>query len=520
MNRIYQAVSSLFHTEEDEESEDNKTTRTRISELSPKRSSSTSSMVARHHNSSDSTQVICIHIFSSDLKKAWCYSLDNQEGSKIGSVSSDWVTDDAYFPKTCFIAFIRGKSCKLYSLDGRLVYVKRQECHVFVASKEQIETESTQSEFWIEERRTGIISLGTCSKERKDNSDKPLRYVCLERNGTIVADRKVAKSWEQFCLIPVPLSYVKSPRTNITVRILDHRGRFLTIGDHGKVYFHHGPFAALRDSISFEYSKEQSICRLKSTWNGHYVRLDSSISTTKPFLVADSENESSAAVFQVHWHSKAFFSLKLPTGFVSCRPNGSISCTSMQDRTWERLHLSSIISCVPKEDAQVSVRLERHSHSRRVLYSSVVIPCDCRTAFSVISDYDHLKCFCRHVIESCVKRQVAEDEYEIQTIEQHGFLFFSKKSQQLLRVKESYPHSLVIELIESNMLKEYHAIWIVEPLQEAELCCFLSLHVSSKPKSSIPGFLLDSVCKGSCLATMEDIQKECIRRMKCYHSSE
>ncbi|EME27426.1 hypothetical protein Gasu2_35230 [Galdieria sulphuraria] len=512
MNRIYQAVSSLFQNHKEEDDESDHDSATRISELSAQHPSS----VVACTNSSDSTQVICIHIFSSDLKKAWFYSQDIQEGSKIGSVSSDLVTDDAFFPKTCFIAFIQGKSCKLYSLDGRLVYIQKQQRHLFVASKEQVETENTQSEFWIEERRTGIISLGICSGQSGDFSDKRLRYVCLERNGAIVADRKVAKSWEQFCLIPVPLSYANSPRTNITVRILDHRGRFLTIGDHGKVCFHSGPFAAIRDSISFEYSKDQSICRLRSTWNGHYLRLDWSDSK-RPFLVADGENESCAAVFQVHWHNKAFFSLKLSTGFVSCKPNGSLSCTSLQDSTWERLHLSSIISCVPK-DAQIAVRLERKAHSRRVIYSSVVIPCDCRTAFSVISDYDHLKCFCRHVMESCVKRQIAEDEYEIQTIEQHGFLFFSKKSQQLLRVKEFYPHNLRIELIESNMLKEYQAMWTVEPLQEAELCCFLSLHVSSKPKSSIPGFLLDSVCKGSCLATMEDIQKECIRRMKCYHS--
>lgn len=52
---------------------------------------------------------------------------------------------------------------------------------------------------------------------------------------------------------------------------------------------------------------------------------------------------------------------------------------------------------------------------------------------------------------------------------------------------------------------------------KSELCCSLSLHVHSKPKSSIPSFVLDSVCKSSCIATMEDIQKECIRRMKCNH---
>lgn len=453
MNRIYEAVSSLFQNHTDDSQLTSDTSQVSM-ELSPQKP-------VVPNNYSDTTQVICVHIFSSDFKRAWLYSQDDQEGSHIGSISAELVTDDTHFAKTCFIAFIRGKRCKLYSLDGRLVYTKVEEPHPFVASKEQVETENTQSEFWIEERRTGIVTFGTC---REDNQ---LRYVCLKPNGTIVVDRKVAKSWEHFCLIPVPLSYSKSPRTNITVRILDHRGRFLTIGDNGKVCFHNGPFAAVRDSISFEYSKQECSCRLKSTWNGHYLRLDDSSDPKRPCLVADGENETVAAVFQVYWHRKAYFSLKLSTGFVSSRPNGSIRCTSLQDSAWERFHLSSIISCVPK-DAQISIRLDRQARSKRIVYSSVVIPCDCRTAFSVISDYDHLKCFCRHVMESCVKKQISQDEYEIQTTEQHSFLFFSKKSQQWLRVKESFPHRLSIELIESTVLKEYDALWTIEPLQEGK----------------------------------------------------
>jgi len=511
MNRIYQAVSSLFQNEQDNNNNS-------IPELS-----GPPSTVATSSSSFDATQVVCVHIFTGDMKKTWFYSQETPESCKISSISSDVVTDDTYFPKTCFIAFIRGgKRCKLYSLDGRLVYVTTNERYLFVASKEQVEPENTQSEFWIEEEgRTGMVSFGIYRGGRGGQqmmaSEKDFRYVCLERNGSVVADRKAAKSWEHFCLIPVPLSYMKSPEANITVRIVDHRGRFLTVGDRGKVYFHHGPCAAIRDSISLEYSKQSSTCRLRSTWNGHYIRLETS-DPKRPFLVADGEDSSVAAVFHVHWHKRAFFSLELlSSGFLSSRPNGTISCSSMQDSTWERFHLSCILSCVPR-DAPISISLEKQAHSRRVLRSSVVVPCDGRTAYSVISDYDHLHCFCRHVLESSVKKQLSEDEYEIQTVEQHGFLFFSKKSQQLLRVKESYPHSLVIDLISSNVLKEYRAVWTIEPLQEEEeLCCSLSLHVHSKPKSSIPSFVLDSVCKSSCIATMEDIQKECIRRMKCNH---
>eukprot|EP00871_Galdieria_phlegrea_P002504 jgi/Galph1/3254/GphlegSOOS_G1929.1 len=483
MNRILQTVSSVFTKQSisDSESEDVHSESTQEDmRLSARKDKSKHPSVTPLCTT---TTVVCVHILSNDMKKCWCYSQSSDGPFVIHSTKANCVTTDEYFATTCFIAFVRGKICKLYSLDGRLVYLKRGEKYLFIASKEEVETEENQSELMIEEQRTGLFTFAVegdtiCKEKSNDISSietsastsemKHLRYVSLEPKGNIVVDR-----------------------------------RYLTIGDHGRPCFHNGPFAVVRDAISFEYSKSNATCRLKSTWNGRYLRYEKT-SSDKSGLVADCES-AAAAVFQVHWHDKAFFALSLPSGFLSSRPNGSISCTSAQDKAWEHFHLSPILTCVPKE-TKISVEIERLAGSRRKVYSSVVIPCDCRTAFSVISDYDHLKCFCRQVIHSENLKQLSSNEYEIHTTEQHNFLCFSKKSEQVLKVKEFFPTRLILLVfLPSNCYLE------------AQVYCILSLQVWSRLKSSVPGFLLDAVCRVSCQSTMEDIRVECIRRMKCYH---
>ena len=124
--------------------------------------------------------------------------------------------------------------------------------------------------------------------------------------------------------------------------------------------------------------------------------------------------------------------------------------------------------------------------------------------WTVLTDYDNLKNFIPHIIESGLLKDKGDEKIIVQT-GRTGIFLFKKTSHIKLKVKEEYFKYIYFEQISSDF-KIYKGEWILEYCQEAQ-GTFLTFKAEVKPDFFAPLFIIRHVQKRDLPIILEAIKR-------------
>lgn len=124
--------------------------------------------------------------------------------------------------------------------------------------------------------------------------------------------------------------------------------------------------------------------------------------------------------------------------------------------------------------------------------------------WTVLTDYDNLKNFIPHIIESGLLKNKGDEKIIVQT-GRTGIFLFKKTSHIKLKVKEEYLKHIYFEQIIGDF-KVYKGEWILEYYQEAQ-GTFLTFKAEVKPDFFAPLFIIRHIQKRDLPIILEAIKR-------------
>ena len=138
------------------------------------------------------------------------------------------------------------------------------------------------------------------------------------------------------------------------------------------------------------------------------------------------------------------------------------------------------------------------------------VTADAKTAWNVLSDYDHIPRFVHDMKLSRVQVREGNDILLRQEAE-GGFLFFTQRIRLFLHVQETPDKTILFRDIAHKDFKSYEGSWTIEALP-ATRDLKVSYKLIADSNFSAPAFLASDAVKGGAKALLVSVRREILSR--------
>ncbi len=157
------------------------------------------------------------------------------------------------------------------------------------------------------------------------------------------------------------------------------------------------------------------------------------------------------------------------------------------------------------------VSLDFHEKDGHVqVEGSFLVEADQKTAWNVLTDYDHIPQFVRNMKISHIQIREGNDVL-VHQVGEGGFLFFTQKIRLFLHIQETPDRVITFKDMAHKEFKTYEGAWTIDR-KSGGLTLKITYQLDAVLNFSAPAFLADDAMGGGARDLLQSVRKEILAR--------